>query len=359
MTSDFEAEDIRPQFTCPKCDGPGTRVPAIARHPDEGDVAAAGAEPVLTHFDCPACGLQDEAAAANLAGLLELMGLDSIDQLESILENRAEHDIALAAVVRGGDPEFDGDSGVTVGICIYVDHTIGVEVEFPVTVSYLLDAAEDVEREYVEELDRVAALEAESDEPTDSDEDDDDDGVGVWEIMGSVGSLRAEQLAEQELLSPPAFEIRIAGGNGAGVFITAHRWIGAVDGECISEERFTVTLHSDDRIVQLRSRRLTDADLLGLRDFLKFTATEDLPHISVPRFQSANGALEARVVESSSHTVTLEIGGRSYLDEGDDDPDIDGVGFDTSRAALWEALTALDDRLGLESHIPDDLSELE
>lgn len=159
--------------------------------------------------------------------------------------------------------------------------------------------------------------------------------------------------------SPRPFELRIAGGSGAGIFIAAQPWIGEIDGECVCQERFTITMHGDDRTVVLRDRCLTDADLLGLRDLLKFAMTEDLPHICVPRFQSSTGVLEAGVIESTSHTVALEFRGRSYLDDIDEDPDSDGIAFDTSRAALWESLTALNDRLGLESHIPDDLSELE
>lgn len=151
-------------------------------------------------------------------------------------------------------------------------------------------------------------------------------------------------------------DLRIV-GSSAGVFIKSCPWIGSVDGVCTLQERFTVTFVSDGRTTSLRDRRISEVELLELRDFLRAATTEDLPHISVAKFETASGVLNAAVVEGDAYSLILEFSARSYF--GDGDTDTDGIGFSLPRGALWEAFTALDERLGLAANLPDDLSGLE
>ena len=150
--------------------------------------------------------------------------------------------------------------------------------------------------------------------------------------------------------------LRIVGGC-AGLFIESCPWIGSVAGASVLEQRFTITFVSDGRTVSLRDRRISDAELLKLGDFLRGLVSDDLPHITVPRFEMASGVLAVSVIAGAEHLLTLEFNARSYFDEGETDSD--GVAFSLPRSALWEALTAIDKRLGLASNLPDDLSGLE
>ncbi len=128
-------------------------------------------------------------------------------------------------------------------------------------------------------------------------------------------------------------------------------------GQCVVAERFCIKFSGDDRTVELRNRELSDADLLGLRDFLNAAMTDDLPHLTVPTFEASRAGLRVRVLESADDTIGLEFAAPCYLDE-DDQPDLEGVAFDTARLALWEAVSLIDRRLGLGASAPDDASEL-
>lgn len=154
-----------------------------------------------------------------------------------------------------------------------------------------------------------------------------------------------------------AFVLRVAGASGAIMLITSTPWIGNVSDECVLAERFCITFAGDSRSVDLRDREFSEADLLGLRDFLSAAMTQDMPQFTVPKFEAAHSGFSARVLESTSDSVGLEFSAHCYLDD-DDQPDLEGIAFDTGRLALWEAVCLLDRRLGLGASAPDDASEL-
>ncbi|MGV1037051.1 MAG: hypothetical protein ACOYD0_08500 [Candidatus Nanopelagicales bacterium] len=176
-------------------------------------------------------------------------------------------------------------------------------------------------------------------------------------ITPHLAEHRAHQSEDGRLPGLPLFNLRIAGASGAAVFMTSTPWIGNVEGHCVLAERFRITFSGDDRLVELYNRVVSDADLLGLRDFLYAAMTQDLAHIVVPPFEAVRSGLTARVLESTDDSLGLEFSARCYLDD-DDQPDVEGVAFDTPRLALWEAVSLIDERLCLGNSAPEDASEL-
>ena len=143
-------------------------------------------------------------------------------------------------------------------------------------------------------------------------------------------------------------DVRIPASGGVSLRLQLVPWVGAVAGRCVSQSRCCISIGDTGRVVQLLNREVTDADLLGLRDFLKATMVEDLPELSVAQFWSATTRMRFTVIDSNQNDVCLGFEISQSLD-GDG---VEAAQFWTTRLALWLPVDSLGRYLGLDSHRP-------
>jgi hypothetical protein len=134
---------------------------------------------------------------------------------------------------------------------------------------------------------------------------------------------------------PPPPTLRIPGLGGAALTLSAAVSPTALDGG-IGPIGVDIKLTTPEYTAEYR-RRPVDPDFPGrLRQFLWSAASDFNPQYLEP-FEDGFADLTIRVLASTDFTVTLEVEVVAHEDEDGDSREIDGVHFETTRAALITA----------------------